>query len=200
MKSIYFGELGILPAIGRDCYQQKLFFVWEFRWTYDIKLTSACNGLLLFAKEEYKIYRSENVVGGLSGIGKMKLSISQQLGEAFSQKKEKKEKEGSFRGDVIHFLCWIISVFGSCLLQVVWLSLKVHSRKEWYNTIRRKLNANVSADFDPNDAPTKVFRVEERMRLIKNKGILNPLLFCSEWIETLLSPFCRTIIEKITPN
>lgn len=70
LKSIYFGELGILPVIGNDCYQQERFFVCEFRSTYDIKLTSACNGLLLFAKEEYKIYRSGNVVGGLSGIGK----------------------------------------------------------------------------------------------------------------------------------
>lgn len=149
---------------------------------------------MLFAKEEYKIYRSENVVGGLSGIGKMKLSISQRLGEAFSQKKEKNEQEGSLRGDVIHFLCWIISVFGSCLLQVVWLSVKVHSRKEWYNTIRRKLNANVSADFDPNDVPIKAFYFYEGIRLIKNnKDPLSLILFFNEWIKALLFHLCLNV-------
>lgn len=76
---------------------QKPSFIYGIQFNYEnIKLTSARNGLLLFAKEEYKIYRSGNVGGLKAELEKWScpfLSCSQKPSVG---KNEKKKREGKF--------------------------------------------------------------------------------------------------------
>lgn len=99
VKAIYSTQLGIFPSHWkRNAIKKNLLcFVCEFRRLYDIKLTSACNGLLLFAKEENRIYRSGNVILEFSGIGKDEAVHFSQRDRGRQKRKSRERKIDLFK-------------------------------------------------------------------------------------------------------
>lgn len=135
---------------------------------YDIKLISACNGLLLFAKEEYWIYGSGNVVGELCRIGK---NEAVHFSAAWKIVRPKKEKTGE-RG-IVPSRCNSFSlVDNKCFRKLFSPSrsalVKAHSWTEWYNTIQRKWNANVSSDIKSIDDRTDILSAKRENIEYKN--------------------------------